>query len=332
MVRPYQQDTDPAAIGLLGYARGVRCRDESGARVLGREELEGLGQATWARSALHVAAEWSGVVGAAWAAEAVGPWGLLVSVPWIGARQHALAALAHEGAHGRLFPGRWNTALAEVLCAWPLLMSTSAYGRVHLQHHGHLGTERDPDWVRARPDRWTPRRWREGDPSPSVARRIAMLVGLERRNAGLAAIFTGGRPAPWRVLHMVAVAALVTAAGGWRLVALHWLLPLLCAFLPAMRLRGIAEHWALHDGDERSAARTLLLSAPARWLLLPKNIHYHLEHHLYPSVPFHALPRLHARLMEDPAHRGRAHVTRGLAALAREVWTGSHPALPHARD
>ena len=308
----------------------MRYGDESDPCPLGRDELDALGQASSARSALHVSAEWLGVVGAAWAAEAVGPWGLLLSVPWIGARQHALAALAHEGTHGRLFPGRWNAALAEALCAWPLLMSTSAYRRVHLQHHAHLGTERDPDWVRARPDRWTPRRWREEERGPSGARRIAMLLGLERRNAGLTAMFTGSRPDPWRVLYMVALVALVTATGGWRLVGLHWLLPLLFAFLPAMRLRGIAEHWALQGGDERGAARTLLLSAPARWLLLPKNIHYHLEHHLYPSVPFHALPRLHARLMEDPAHRAAAHVTRGLPALAREVWTGTSSAVSEA--
>ena len=37
---------------------------------------------------------------------------------------------------------------------------------------------------------------------------------------------------------------------------------------------------------------------------------YHAEHHAYPAVPFHALPRLHEELKSELTHQGK-----GLAAL-----------------
>ncbi|MEY2741454.1 MAG: hypothetical protein RL283_1556, partial [Actinomycetota bacterium] len=35
----------------------------------------------------------------------------------------------------------------------------------------------------------------------------------------------------------------------------------------------------------------------SRWAYM--NMNYHLEHHMFPSVPFHALPRLHALVRDQ---------------------------------
>ncbi|MFZ4677749.1 MAG: fatty acid desaturase, partial [Nodosilinea sp.] len=40
--------------------------------------------------------------------------------------------------------------------------------------------------------------------------------------------------------------------------------------------------------------RTTLTLWPLRWLMW--NMPYHAEHHLYPSIPFQALPAAHAQL------------------------------------
>src|SRR5262249_39929876 len=51
-----------------------------------------------------------------------------------------------EAAHGTLFRTRWlNERLADWLCARPVWSDAARYRRHHLQHHGHTGTERDPD-------------------------------------------------------------------------------------------------------------------------------------------------------------------------------------------
>src|SRR5438445_11912 len=70
-------------------------------------------------------------------------------------------------------------------------------------------------------------------------------------------------------------------------------------------------------------ARTILLitapSTPEKFLLAPHNVHYHVDHHLYPSVPYYNLPRLHAQLLAQPEYMARAHITDGYCTgLRRE--------------
>ena len=43
--------------------------------------------------------------------------------------------------------------------------------------------------------------------------------------------------------------------------------------------------------DHRLNTRTVYMNPLLR--LLYWNMNYHVEHHMYPTVPFHALPRLH---------------------------------------
>ena len=76
-------------------------------------------------------------------------------------------------------------------------------------------------------------------------------------------------------------------------------------------------HWFLrpyllaeHTGCARSPntlenTRTTYTNAFVRFFAW--NMPYHAEHHAYPAVPFHALPRLDALLGEHIAHRGRGY-------------------------
>jgi fatty acid desaturase len=76
-----------------------------------------------------------------------------------------------------------------------------------------------------------------------------------------------------------------------------WVLPLVTVVQAILRLRAIAEHGATTDfSSPLSAARTNLGPAWLRWLIFPHNVSYHIEHHLYASVPMHNLPRLHAEM------------------------------------
>jgi fatty acid desaturase len=45
------------------------------------------------------------------------------------------------------------------------------------------------------------------------------------------------------------------------------------------------------------------------------NMPYHVEHHAYPSVPFHALPKLNAIVDDRIKFRGQ-----GYRAVTRETW------------
>ena len=47
---------------------------------------------------------------------------------------------------------------------------------------------------------------------------------------------------------------------------------------------------------------------------------YHLEHHLFPGVPFYNLPKLHLMLMEEEVYQAKAHVTEGyMTGLMQEL-------------
>ena len=56
--------------------------------------------------------------------------------------------------------------------------------------------------------------------------------------------------------------------------------------------------------DHRLNARTILMSRPLAFLYT--NMNYHVEHHMYPMVPFYHLPALHDLIAHDtpPPYRG----------------------------
>jgi fatty acid desaturase len=71
----------------------------------------------------------------------------LVAVALVGAGQHQLSGLAHEGSHHILFRNRYLNELAsDLLCMFPLFSSTHLYRLQHLAHHQFVNDpERDPD-------------------------------------------------------------------------------------------------------------------------------------------------------------------------------------------
>jgi fatty acid desaturase len=80
----------------------------------------------------------------------------------------------------------------------------------------------------------------------------------------------------------------------------YWILPVLLG-QPLIRAILIAEHTGCSEGPNGlTNTRTTLTSWPVR--LLMWNMPFHAEHHLYPSIPFHALPRAHARIRERLTH------------------------------
>lgn len=71
----------------------------------------------------------------------------LVAIILIGAGQHQLSGLAHEGTHHILFRNKYlNDLASDLLCMFPLFSSTHHYRLQHLAHHQFVNDpERDPD-------------------------------------------------------------------------------------------------------------------------------------------------------------------------------------------
>ena len=95
-----------------------------------------------------------------------------------------------------------------------------------------------------------------------------------------------------------------------------WVLPLVTVVQAILRLRAIAEHGATTDfSSPLTAARTNVAPAWLEWLIFPHHVNYHIEHHLYASVPHYNLPALHREM--------RAHgVLEGAEVVAFRVTLG----------
>jgi fatty acid desaturase len=107
--------------------------------------------------------------------------------------------------------------------------------------------------------------------------------------------------------------------GFWRWYLLLWFLPAITILQAILRLRAIMEHGAVDDTTTPfKAARTNFVPLPLYWLLFPHDVHYHIEHHLYPSVPHYRLAECHRRLRACGALDG-AEVA-GMGEVMRKIF------------
>jgi fatty acid desaturase len=301
---------------------------------LTREELRDLSSLSPLRSTFHILAEWTLIVTAISLCQQ--HFNLLVymlTVAFIGARQHALLILMHDGVHYRLFRGRrLNDWTAEIVLAWPNLISARAYRRNHFAHHRYLNTGQDPDWARRQGDStWVfPKHWaRLGllmlrDLSGLGAiyyLRLALM--LLSKDTGVSRGFLIARYGFYAV-----VIATLAWFGALHLLLMYWFVPLFTWMTVIFRIRSIAEHSAIEGrahayAQTRSTRATLLEHV----FVAPKNVNYHIEHHFYPSVPFYRLPQLHRVLMAKSEFKDSVHVTRSYVGVLRECVRNQHSIL-----
>ena len=62
---------------------------------------------------------------------------------------------------------------------------------------------------------------------------------------------------------------------------------------------GITQHFGLAEDvtDHRLNSRTVYMNPIFRFIYW--NMNYHVEHHIFPTIPYHALPKLHEAVKAD---------------------------------
>ncbi len=109
-----------------------------------------------------------------------------------------------------------------------------------------------------------------------------------------------------RVHLAIYAATAITSAWMWAVgMGSYALIPFMLIGLPRiygawhMIMCGLLQHGGLAEDvlDHRLNSRTVLMNPVSRWLYW--NMNYHIEHHMFPMVPYHALPRLHALIKDD---------------------------------
>ena len=209
-----------------------------------------------------------------------------------------LSVLGHESSHNLFTRKPAVDRLLGFFCGLPVLFSVAGYRVVHPLHHKFLHSEQDPDDIE------------NASVNPSLLRFVYLLVFvagvyLYLIMVPLNALRKGTREERVRVIAEWLAMAIIIGVSWmflpYRLMLKGWLYPLLLAGQFA-NLRGIAEHGLTTGGNEFTDTRTVTTHPALAFLIC--NINYHLEHHLYPGIPWYNLPKLHVLLRNDYVEAG----------------------------
>ena len=223
----------------------------------------------------------------------------------------ALFAPLHETSHFTPFTSRGvNTAIGWV-CGLVTLLNWHYYQLLHFAHHRHTqDPARDPELSPPAPATRLQYLWRlTGWQAWRGRLRALGLLALGRTAhfpfilpAHAARVIASARA---QLAATLAIVALAAASGRADLVLLHWIGPMLLA-QPLMRAYLLAEHTGCStDANGLTNTRTTHTNRFVR--LTMWNMPFHAEHHLYPSLPFFALPAAHRHLSHRLAHIGRGY-------------------------
>ena len=227
----------------------------------------------------------------------------------------------HECGHGTAFKTSWmNDVIYQVAC-FMIMRNPTAWRWSHSRHHTDtIIVGRDPEIVAMRP--------------PDLKRLILKFLGLYDPYIGFKRMIlhASGRLHPeeatyvpeeeaWKIFLVariwVGIYLVTIALAVW----MNSILPLMVIGLPRIFgawhhvLTGILQHAALAEDvvDHRLNSRTVYMNLISRFIYW--NMNYHVEHHMFPMVPYHALPKLHEMIKHDLPPPNRS-----MWEAYREAW------------
>jgi fatty acid desaturase len=292
-------------------------------------ELKRLSQLSPWRTATALVLDWTVIAAAIALCAWSGSWFVIAAaIPVIAGRMHGLAGLMHDFAHYRFVQNkRLSDAIGDLFLAWPLLATVEGYRRNHLAHHRYTNTDADPDWVIKLGTRefTFPQEMRF-----AILNFLGYFVGVSSIRDMRSALKRIKADDPHsRVYKLVRLnfymlaAAAIAYFGLWKGFLLYWALPYFTLFFFFLYIRSVAEHFGetMDHSSELGGTRTVIPHFWERWFFCPHNLNNHLEHHIYPSVPFYNLPELRHVMDCNASYASGAHITRGyVTGLLREVW------------
>ncbi|MEO1246398.1 MAG: fatty acid desaturase [Pseudomonadota bacterium] len=239
----------------------------------------------------------------------------------------------HETLHGTAFRSDWMNNVLYEIAAFMVVRESTPWRWSHMRHHSDTYIKGvDPEITVPRP--------------PSALSLVAIFTNLkhvprEFRNMTLHAM---GRLAPGeasyvpesqhpRMFRIARIYLLIYGGAVGTAVYFGTVLPLMYVILPSfygqwlLPILGLPQHTALAEEtlDHRLNTRTVYMNPVFRFLYWEMN--YHIEHHMYPMVPYHQLGNLHAAIKDDlpPTYCGVVEAWREiLPALVRQMRDPSY--------
>ena len=239
----------------------------------------------------------------------------------------------HEAGHGTAFKTRWMNDALYNIASFMIMREPTVWRWSHTRHHTDtLIVGRDPEIAAMRP--------------PRLARILANFFGLVDVPVAfrLMALHAAGRltadeatfiPASERakVYRTARIWLAIYGATAAACIALGSTLPAMLIGLPRLYgawlhiVFGLTQHAGLAEDtlDHRLNSRTVYMNPLLRFLYW--NMNYHVEHHMFPMVPYHALPQLHEEMKADcppPYHGVIATYREIVPTLLRQLRDPTH--------
>lgn len=211
----------------------------------------------------------------------------------------------HECGHGTAFKTPWMNNVVYNIASFMIIRNPVTWRWSHARHHTDtIIVGRDPEIAVMRP--------------PRAAIMLLNVIGLPDTMNGLRrmllnasgkldaeeATFIPEQDAP-QVIRVARIWTVIYAATLALAIVMQSILPLMLIGLPRLYgawhfiMTGYLQHGGLADDvlDHRLNSRTVLINPISRFIYL--NMNYHVEHHMFPMVPYHRLPALHERIKDD---------------------------------
>jgi len=211
----------------------------------------------------------------------------------------------HESSHGTAFKTDWMNNVLYEIASFMVMREATVWRWSHNRHHSDtIIVGRDPEIAVPRP----PNMWNFWLSFFSLPAARAYFKTV--------AIHCTGRLTPaertfipaseyGKVIWRARIYALIYLGVIGLAIYCRSILPLMFIGLPnlfggwLMPIYGYTQHAGLAENvlDHRLNCRTVYMNPIHRYLYW--NMNYHVEHHMFPLVPYHALPRLHELVKAD---------------------------------
>lgn len=241
----------------------------------------------------------------------------------ISTRLYALYSLIHEAIHHLIVKNKQvNDIISQLFLGIPLFINLRAMRDRHFAHHKYLFTDKDPEMKLLAYNEFV---------FPKSASSIIKIIILDLTGINfikykllkLRSLIEQGqllKSLADQKMSVLLIGAFLITAFYFKIMDelfLYWLFPYATLYQLLNRLRLSTEHFNIQD-EKLIKTRSIVPNWFQKLTIIPYNLGYHTEHHLYPGVPFYNLPKLQKVLLQDKEFSAHATIEHGFLSISNQ--------------
>lgn len=249
------------------------------------------------------------------------PWFYPITIIIIGARQGALANLAHEAGHGHLVKNKsLNYILGTFFTGYLIFQEMKTFINSHVKsHHVFLGDQgKDPDYSY----HISVGLYKNQSKKTFLDNYVIKPLYLATILHYMKNIFISRAPtfskykfeACVMTIYLLLITFLLNYFGWLRYLLLFWIIPYFTIFPTIGWFVDFVEHYPLVQDNnyDIQMTRNRFSHFIEHFIFNAHNENYHLTHHLRPDIPFWNLSKAHSIMMEDQTYN---HLNQGMGGI-----------------